>query len=228
MKKIENEKRVGFSLAEVLIAIGIIGVISAMAIPTLIQNIRERETVSKLQATHSILTEAVRLAEQESGGASGWVSEYTSSKDAMSIAEHLKPQLKILEDCGTKDTNQSCIKREYKRRNGANHDIKYATDTRYYKVVLMNGTSVWWKSTDTNERRSGAFIVFFVDTNGEKLPNQWGSDLFVFTYEDETLKPWGAPKSTYPYTTHCIPKNSTGYGCAYYVIQNGNLDYLHQ
>lgn len=227
MKKIENEKKFGFSLAEVLITIGVIGVVSAMAIPTLIQNIRERETVAKLQATHSILTQAVRLAEQESGGASGWVSGYTTSQDALSIAEYLKPHLKILQDCGIRDTDQVCIRREYKRRNGGNHDVRYATDTRYYKIILMNGTSVWWKSTDSEERRSGAFIEFFIDTNGEKLPNQWGSDLFVFSYEDETLKPWGAPKSYYPYTTSCLPKTSTGYGCAYYVIQNGNLDYLH-
>ena len=37
-----------FTLAEVLITLGIVGVISAMTIPSLMFNIRERETVSKL------------------------------------------------------------------------------------------------------------------------------------------------------------------------------------
>lgn len=215
-----------FTLAEVLITLGIVGVISAMTIPSLMFNIRERETVSKLQTTHSILTQAIRLAEQENGDASGWVSSYWSSSDAISIAEKLKPHFKILSDCGVNDTEQTCIKKTYKRRNGQPHDIKYGTDTRYYKVVLMNGTAIWWKSTDEGERKGGTYIEIFIDTNGENLPNQLGSDLFIFSYEDGTLKPFGSPNSIYPYTSHCIPKSSTGYGCAYYVIQNRNLNYL--
>lgn len=217
----------GFTLAEVIITLGIIGVVSAMTLPTLMTNIRERQTIARLQTTQSVLIQAVRLAEQENGDASGWVQGYWSGEDAVSIAEKLKPHLKILNDCGLNDTNQTCIKKTYKRRNGQPHDIRYATDPRYYKVVLMNGISVWWKSTDEGERRSGTYIEIFIDTNGENLPNQLGHDLFIFSYEDGTLKPFGAPNSHYPYTTNCLPKTSTGYGCAYYVLQNRNMDYLH-
>ena len=38
-----------FTLAEVLITLGIIGVVAAMTMPSLIQNYKERETVSKVK-----------------------------------------------------------------------------------------------------------------------------------------------------------------------------------
>lgn len=222
------KKNRAFTLAEVLITLGIIGVVAAMTIPNLIQKNQEKQTVVKLRATQSVLSQALRMSEQENGDASGWVSEYWTSSDAINIANNLKPYLKIAIDCGVSDTKHNCIKKSYKRKNGSAHEVNYATDSRYYKIVLMNGTAIWWKSTDNVERTSNAYIHFFIDTNGDKLPNTWGHDLFAFAYINNGLKPYGTPDSYYPYTNSCIPKNSTGYGCAYYVLQTGKMDYLHK
>ena len=215
----------GFTLAEVLITLGIIGVVAAMTIPNLITKIGEKRTVSQLRATHSILSQALRLAEEEHGDASGWTQEVWSEKGAKEIADKLKPSIKIAIDCGTYDPNGYCIQRKYQRRNGQAHDIDYATDKRYYKVVLLNGTAIWWKSTDIVEKQKGGYISFFVDTNGTNMPNQWGQDLFLFTYDQNSIRPLGAPDSIYPYETSCKPKNSTGYGCAYYVLQTQSMKY---
>ena len=46
-------KRVAFTLAEVLITLGIIGVLAAMTMPALIQNHREKVTVTKLKKFYS-------------------------------------------------------------------------------------------------------------------------------------------------------------------------------
>ena len=43
------EKKPAFTLAEVLITLGIIGVVASMTIPTLIQNHKKTEVVSKLK-----------------------------------------------------------------------------------------------------------------------------------------------------------------------------------
>lgn len=43
-----NRKKLGFTLAEVLITLGVIGVVSAITIPTLITNHQKRQTVVKL------------------------------------------------------------------------------------------------------------------------------------------------------------------------------------
>ena len=48
--------RHAFTLAEVLITLGIIGVVAAMTMPTLIQKQNERETVVRLKKIHSVLS----------------------------------------------------------------------------------------------------------------------------------------------------------------------------
>lgn len=224
MKKNRN---FAFTLSEVLITLGIIGVVSAITIPALMTKYYEKRTVNQLKATQSILSQAIKLSEEEYGDAASWAEGYWTSKGAIEIAEKLKPSLKIAIDCGVSDKNGTCIKRTYYRKNGQKHDINYATDNRYYKIVLMNGTAVWWKSTDEGERRSGTYIEIFIDTNGTQQPNTWGKDLFVFAYENYGLRPFGAPNSHYPFKNHCLPKNSTGYGCAYWVVMNQDMSYLH-
>lgn len=216
-----------FTLAEVLITLGIIGIVAAMTIPNLITKNNEKRTITQLKATQSILAQAFRLSEDEYGDASSWTQEFWSEKGAVEIAEKLKPSLKIALDCGTRDPKGHCIKKTYYRKNGQKHDINYATDSRYYKIVLLNGTALWWKATDQGERNSGVYMEIWVDTNGTNLPNTWGKDLFVFAYENNGLRPFGAPNSHYPFKTHCLPKDSTGYGCTYWVVTNQNMSYLH-
>ena len=51
----DKYRRVAFTLAEVLIALGIIGVVAALTLPTVIQNYQKHVTVTKLKQTVSIL-----------------------------------------------------------------------------------------------------------------------------------------------------------------------------
>ena len=52
----------GFTLAEILITLGIIGVVAAMTIPTLITNYQKKASVTKLQKAISILNQAYKLS----------------------------------------------------------------------------------------------------------------------------------------------------------------------
>ncbi|MCM1338245.1 MAG: hypothetical protein NC191_01065 [Muribaculaceae bacterium] len=73
-----------------------------------------------------------------------------------------------------------------------------------------------------------AVANFFVDTNGVHSPNHWGKDVFEFVYYPGVgLIPEGAPGTLYDYKSNCLDKNATGYGCAYYVLNFQNMNYLH-
>ena len=61
-----------FTLAEVLITLGIIGVVAAMTMPTLIQKQQDVATVSRLEKAYSILSQAVISAQQEYGEIDFW------------------------------------------------------------------------------------------------------------------------------------------------------------
>ena len=49
----------GFTLAEVLITLGIIGVVAAMTIPMLIINYQKRLTLTRLKKTYSQLNQVI-------------------------------------------------------------------------------------------------------------------------------------------------------------------------
>ncbi len=60
-------RKSGFTLAEVLITLGIIGIVAAMTIPTLIANTRSQQYRSKLKKTISTLSQAARLSQAQYG-----------------------------------------------------------------------------------------------------------------------------------------------------------------
>ena len=64
--------KAGFTLAEVLITLGIIGVVATMTIPNLIQNQQEKATIAKLNRIYSILSQSYLKAVDEYGTPSGW------------------------------------------------------------------------------------------------------------------------------------------------------------
>src|SRR5574344_866092 len=66
-----NRKK-GFTLAEVLITLGIIGVVAALTIPTLIGNYEKTLFANKFKDSFSILSQAVNLSQAENGPLEDW------------------------------------------------------------------------------------------------------------------------------------------------------------
>ncbi|MCM1338273.1 MAG: type II secretion system GspH family protein [Muribaculaceae bacterium] len=212
--------RHAFTLAETLITLGIIGVVAAMTIPNLIQNNRDKRVYTQLKTIQSILSQVIRAAEDEFGGVSGWGITGADEQSANIIANNIKPFMKLADDCGTKNVNKVCKTATYKLRNGSLW-ASYTNNSAHYKVKLLNGTFIWWRGN-----ASRYYIDFFVDVNGLAGPNQWGTDLFEMLYfEDIGLRPNGAPGLD-DYERTCIPKTGTGFGCAWYVLTFGDMNYL--
>ena len=57
----------GFTLAEVLITLGIIGVVASMTLPSLVQKQTEKTTVARVKKAYSILQQAYMLTVQDNG-----------------------------------------------------------------------------------------------------------------------------------------------------------------
>ena len=65
-------RRVAFTLAEVLITLGIIGVVAAMTLPTLIAKHEKQEVVTKLKKVYSVMNQAIQMSETVNGEAKYW------------------------------------------------------------------------------------------------------------------------------------------------------------
>ena len=82
----------GFTLAEVLITLGVIGVVAALTMPALISNYRKNVVVERLKKFYTVMNQAVLQATEEYGDWKQWdVSEENSLVD-----NYLKKYLKIL------------------------------------------------------------------------------------------------------------------------------------
>ena len=75
----DNSRKIAFTLAEVLITLGIIGVVSAITIPTLMANHRKKVVETKLEKIYSVMNQAINLTNAEYGDVTNWIIDCGSS-----------------------------------------------------------------------------------------------------------------------------------------------------
>lgn len=87
-----QHKNFAFTLAEVLITLGIIGVVAALTIPGLITNIRHRDYTAKLKKFYSTMNQVIISAEDEYGPVGTWDSTLSYREYAM---KYFAPYIKF-------------------------------------------------------------------------------------------------------------------------------------
>lgn len=224
-------KKKAFTLAEILITLAIIGIISAMTIPTLIAKIHEKQNITRLKQTYSLLSQAFKLVEDNGGVLSDLAANQNTSKidRVKKLADLLRPHLKILVDCGHNDKNEVCVKNQtYLQLNNTSRG-NYSKNQNYYKIGLVNGVHIIFNAGEggwNSQNGDPETFRIYVDTNGLQGPNQWGRDFFMFHYYDSYgLVPAGFPNSS-KLEDKCESTKEAGLGCAYHVLKYGNMDYL--
>ncbi len=231
-------QKAAFTLAEVLITLGIIGVVAAMTMPSLIQKYQEKATVTALKKFYSAIQQAYQFAVAEYGTPDSWVFSNSDSEVFISyIAPHMKftkicttgekchPSDDLYERNGTK-TNNAVFNPISKQRWAAQLADGMIIGTYAYSdnCALVRGTS---------KQLANICGEYMVDINGGKKPNQYGKDVFIFNLTKYGIIPMGSAEeaiyqiSPSSFENACLPKSSTGWSCAGWVISNENLDYLH-
>lgn len=225
----------GFTLAEVLITLVIIGVIAALTVPSMLNKYQEKETVAKLKKCYSILSSAIKLAENSNGPIDGWEGwEESSGENALKILNILAPHLNIMKNCGT---GTGCwYSGMYKHLRGTDWS-NYDEDTSRARAYLADGISIQVHVLNSpnctghygeSKLLSNICGSINVDINGPKKPNQAGKDYFSFYISKYGLVPWGTQGITsYSLDKYCKNKQSTGWTCAAWVLSKGNMDYLY-
>ena len=92
-------KRAAFTLAEVLLTLGIIGVVAAMTMPVLITNHQKQKTVSYVKKFYNEINNAVRMAVVDNGDVELWVEDYRTSDynaNLQFVQNYILPYIKYL------------------------------------------------------------------------------------------------------------------------------------
>lgn len=223
-----------FTLAEVLIVLGIIGVVAELTIPTVMQNVQYAATVSQLKKSYTTLAQAYMLAVKEDGTPDSWnLVAADSPVGAEEMINKLAPYLKITKNCGT--TGNDCFPNvNYRMLDGSDWGNANSSST-CARAQLADGSLLMANTQGNCNNNYGSMPAlqngcgsYRIDVNGFKKPNQYGIDFFMFYLTKDGIVPTGTSQessSQFSFDTTCKNKVS-GRGCTAWVIYNGNMDYL--
>ncbi len=178
-----------FTLAEVLITLGIIGIVAALTIPTLMQKTQKQQTVVALKKAYSTLQQAVKLSEIDNGSVDDW--EFDVSKlNAQGFYEtYLKPYLSVSKEYFNVSRPENVSYRQLSGEDNSAWSYYYSSTP---KIILNDGTIIAISNLGTN------YKLIHVDINGFKKPNQRGKDSFSFVIQPNYgVTPYGFG-NTYP------------------------------
>jgi type II secretory pathway pseudopilin PulG len=208
-----------FTIAEVLITIGIIGIVAAMTIPNLIQSQYEKSTVAKLRKVNYNLQHSFQMIKGDD------ISLFVQP-DVSELTRLLASHLKTSKVCYPPKASD-CVKNfKYTELGGGNTAVD---SEKTGAIVLIDGTVLL-----TAYNALFTYAQIFVDVNGEKLPNIMGKDMFSFFFVKGDYEEYFEPRGNANWKNegYCRPKSKwnnshNGLGCTKWVVQQGNMNYLH-
>ncbi len=223
-----------FTLVETMIVFIAIGIVSVFLMPFFIASHNERQTVSHVQKSYTVVEEAFKRAIMSNGPIEGWFVQ--KNKGAEDVFNTLSSHLMINKICGTGATG-NCVAEKYGRLNNSGTD-NGANDKRYYKTVLADGSAFAIRIDDVNCKTSKGkndFLkkvcgIAFFDINGPNGPNVAGKDKFEFYVTSLGIFPRGAQAETSAAKLNgndgCSSTKAKGYGCTAWILVRNNMDYL--
>ena len=212
-----RKKEVAFTLAEVLITLGIIGIVAAMTIPTLISNYQKKQTVTKLQKAISIFNQAYKMSFDEVGNPSP--QEAFDMGPTKYINTYWAPYLKINNICKTySDCGYDSSAPTFKS-NGQKWTSVIINESTRIGVQTMDGITYiiftsQWNPNDNNFTSLSNFV--WVDLNGGEKPNRFGRDIFALQrIENKGVFPDCYDSSNSYVDKECLSlEGGVGYCCA--------------
>ncbi len=162
----------GFTLAEVLITLGVLGVVIAMTLPALIKKHEKKVNATLAKQSYSILANAIQLSEAQNGEVKYWSGNLSNEggvkNTELFLKKYILPYLVNPKFCGEGTDASSKI---------CGFSTSYAAQT----YILNNGVCASILSKGSRGKPEESEILYIlIDVNGNKRPNRTGSDRFYF------------------------------------------------
>jgi len=219
---IKNKKIMGFTLAEVLITLGVIGVVAALTIPTLFANYQKTQYVAQLKKAYAVTSQALQEMALDAGCPSDLVCAgfFNGGTSDSSLFNAFSNKLKVMKDCGTDEgcfPPNSAVTVYY---NGSGSRGTFAGQyAPSYKFTLADGIAVaihnYASGCSYGVDMECGEIIF--DVNGTHGPNNIGKDIFIYRIlHNATISPNGMNVNG-----TCNEANPFGLYCAARIMKDG-------
>ena len=183
----------GFTLAEVLITLLIIGVVASLVIPAIINDTQKQEWVTGLQKSLAESNQAYRKWQLDIG-VTDFAGNIPSTQDG--FLNSFVQYFDVVKICYQNQRAGECFSQDVKYMNGFYASVPGDVDT-HARAILKDGTmiliygyspSCTWTKNRTNGVADGCTEIF-IDVNGFKEPNISGRDIFglMFTRKNGVL-----------------------------------------
>lgn len=207
-----------FTLAEVLMTLGVIGIIAAISIPILMHNILDKQFKEAAKAAYSKASQAVQQMKSDEGGS---LDAYLGN--SYSFKASFMRYFKVIKDCN----NYSCVagNATSSAYSSLSKNQSDTNSTMCGGQFITTDGMFWGISYDIATN----YITILVDVNGyQNPPNTFGRDTFMFELINDTLVPMGGANTKFPSPRYCKRALNAdwqyqGLGCMINVLQG--VDY---
>jgi len=224
-----NNRKYAFTLAEVLITLGIIGVVAAITLPVLIQKYQKIVYYNQFKKAATTLEQALKMYEVDNG-CEGDIRNCKTKLTAEDISKYFNIAQYITED------NYDSVCKDYSRNMSVMCQNDIGDNVEKYYAFITNDGMLFNFSLDAGF--AGGSVV---DINGpNKKPNQNGRDIFVYYLPgahpcDNTISAqnivWGGNEEKLGCSQNMVnicDVNSdiyNGSGCAAKLLSEGKMNY---
>lgn len=234
-------RKSAFTLAETLITLGIIGVVAALTLPTLIQSHFEKQRVTQLKTTVSQLNQSILRLENEYGSIDTWglANTYQGVDEEGNDIEDFSSNDIFMSRLAKYYTGSKFLKKgeliaNVRSLDGREALSPWTVDSDSRTLKLVNGTilSMGYIVNCTPETKNACASFWIVFPS--KKEHMLGVDVFVldlYPYKGTLPNGWNsrignlAPKCS-KFSSNIVASGADRV-CTAWVYYNENMDYLH-
>lgn len=215
-----------FTLAEVLITLGIIGIVAAMTLPTFIEDYQKKRTALAVKKSYAELNQVLQMAMSDYGDPRNW--DYQKKDELIPwVQKYIEPYVKVLNSTGSCHINSPCLGIAPLQALGYNPQSNSANaGVPDYMIVKEGAGIAWgfWRYDNWGWYEHNTRIRVWIN-NPQRIVF-WkyryaylGKDIFTFVFDVNDKKPrimpynpvnYSGPSNTRPVTREDIL--GTGWG----------------
>jgi len=213
-------KNKAFTLMEIGIIVGLIALTAALVIPSLVEDNKKLDIISKWKNTYKnieLAFSAIQVQATETDNISFQKASNDKEKEKV-LYEILTPYFRMEKEVSNKDYKTFYLNGSAVKEN----DDYYITNLHLTNSGKLVGLK--WLNTPISINDKFPIALMAVDLNGVKKPNKWGYDIFGVNIYTNKIEPLGKSDDDYLVKSDCSKKGK-GLSCSYYYyIYGGELN----